>query len=71
MEGLFLIFKFENGRFVLKQIIKCGTVFLLALVLCLCLLPTTAFAASKQVYIWTFPLSDDTLRTAASGGMGR
>ena len=31
MEGLFLIFKFENGRFVLKQIIKCGTAFLLAL----------------------------------------
>jgi len=44
----------------LKRIIKCGTAFLLALVLCLCLLPTTAFAASKQVYIWNFPLSDDT-----------
>lgn len=44
----------------MKRIIKCGTAFLLALVLCLCLLPTTAFAASKQVYIWNFPLSDDT-----------
>lgn len=70
MEGLFLIFKFENGRFVLKQIIKCGTAFLLALVLCLCLLPTTAFAASKQVYIWNFPLSDDTLRTSGKWGHG-
>ena len=48
----------------MKRIIKCGTAFLLALVLCLCLLPATAFAASKQVYIWNFPLSDDTLRTS-------
>ena len=47
MEGLFLIFKFENGRFVLKRIIKCGTVFLLALVLCLCLLPN----AWENLYI--------------------
>ena len=70
MEGLFLIFKFENGRFVLKRIIKCGTAFLLVLVLCLCLLPTTAFAASKQVYIWNFPLSDDTLRTSGKWGHG-
>ena len=70
MEGLFLIFKFENGRFVLKQIIKCGTAFLLVLVLCLCLLPTTAFAASKQVYIWNFPLSDDTLKSSGKWGHG-
>ncbi len=70
MEGLFLIFKFENGRFVLKQIIKCGAAFLLALVLCLCLLPTTAFAASKQVYIWNFPLSDDTLKSSGKWGHG-
>ena len=70
MEGLFLIFKFENGRFALKQIIKCGTALLLVLVLCLCLLPTTAFAASKQVYIWNFPLSDDTLRTSGKWGHG-
>ena len=54
----------------MKRIIKCGTVFLLALVLCLCLLPTTAFAASKQVYIWNFPLSDDTLRTSGKWGHG-
>ena len=70
MEGLFLIFKFENGRFVLKRIIKCVAAFLLVLVLCLCLLPTTAFAASKQVYIWNFPLSDDTLRTSGKWGHG-
>ena len=49
MEGLFLIFKFENGRVNLKRIIKCGTALLLVLVLCLCLLPTTAFAASRWV----------------------
>lgn len=54
----------------MKRIIKCGTAFLLALVLCLCLLPTTAFAASKQVYIWNFPLSDDTLRTSGKWGHG-
>ena len=55
----------------MKRIIKCGTAFLLALVLCLCLLPTTAFAASKQVYIWNFPLSDDTLKSSGNWGMGR
>ena len=54
----------------MKRIIKCGKAFLLALVLCLCLLPTTAFAASKQVYIWNFPLSDDTLRTSGKWGHG-
>lgn len=47
MEGLFLIFKFENGRFVLKQIIKCGTAFLLVLVLCLCLLPKLMMVHAK------------------------
>ena len=36
----------------MKRIIKCVAALLLALALCLCLLPTTAFAASKQVYIW-------------------
>lgn len=50
----------------MKRIIKCGTAFLLALVLCLCLLPTTVFAASKQVYIWNFPLSDDTLKSSGN-----
>ena len=54
----------------MKRIIKCGTAFLLALVLCLCLLPTTAFAASKQVYIWNFPLSDDTLKSSGNWGHG-
>ena len=54
----------------MKRIIKCGAAFLLVLVLCLCLLPTTAFAASKQVYIWNFPLSDDTLRTSGKWGHG-
>ena len=54
----------------MKRIIKCVAAFLLALVLCLCLLPTTAFAASKQVYIWNFPLSDDTLRTSGKWGHG-
>ena len=54
----------------MKRIIKCGTAFLLALVLCLCLLPTTVFAASKQVYIWNFPLSDDTLKSSGNWGHG-
>ena len=54
----------------MKRIIKCGTAFLLALVLCLCLLPTTALAASKQVYIWNFPLSDDTLKSDGNWGHG-
>ena len=54
----------------MKRIIKCGTAFLLALVLCLYLLPTTAFAASKQVYIWNFPLSDDTLKSSGNWGHG-
>lgn len=54
----------------MKRIIKCGTAFLLALVLCLCLLPTTAFAASNQVYIWNFPLSDDTLKSSGNWGHG-
>lgn len=54
----------------MKRIIKCETAFLLALVLCLCLLPTTAFAASKQVYIWNFPLSDDTLKSSGNWGHG-
>lgn len=54
----------------MKRIIKCGTAFLLALVLCLCLLLTTAFAASKQVYIWNFPLSDDTLKSSGNWGHG-
>ena len=54
----------------MKRIIKCGTAFLLALVLCLCLLPTAAFAASKQVYIWNFPLSDDTLKSSGNWGHG-
>ena len=52
----------------MKRIIKCVAAFLLALVLCLCLLPTTAFAASKQVYIWNFPLSDDTLKSSGKWG---
>ena len=52
----------------MKQIIKCVAAFLLVLVLCLCLLPTTAFAASKQVYIWNFPLSDDTLKSSGKWG---
>lgn len=54
----------------MKRIIKCVAAFLLALVLCLCLLPTTAFAASKQVYIWNFPLSDDTLKSSGKWGHG-
>ena len=54
----------------MKRIIKCGTAFLLALVLCLCLLPTTALAASKQVYIWNFPLSGDTLKSDGNWGHG-
>ena len=54
----------------MKRIIKCGTAFLLALVLCLCLLPTTVFAASKQVHIWNFPLSDDTLKSSGNWGHG-
>lgn len=54
----------------MKQIIKCVAAFLLALVLSLCLLPTTAFAASKQVYIWNFPLSDDTLKSSGKWGHG-
>ena len=52
----------------MKRIIKCVAAFLLVLVLCLCLLPTTAFAASKQVYIWNFPLSDDTLKSSGKWG---
>lgn len=54
----------------MKRIIKCGTAFLLALMLCVCILPTTAFAASKQVYIWNFPLSDDTLKSSGKWGHG-
>lgn len=54
----------------MKKIMKCGTALLLALIMCLSMLPVNAFAASKQIYIWNFPLSDDTKKDSGSWGHG-